>query len=171
MTSARKLLSTILLVCSTVVAYAQNTAKPCDAPEGKQMDFWLGDWVITYPDNTHAYTVVEKKMDGCVIHEQFRDPGRNYIGESWSVYNPHIQKWQQTRVDNQGAYLQMAGRYEDSAMILYAKPKEQKDGSTLMMRIVYSNIKPDNFDWRWESSSDNGNTWTINIQMHYDRKK
>ncbi|MGN6567980.1 MAG: hypothetical protein ACTHJ0_08515, partial [Flavipsychrobacter sp.] len=60
MTSARKFLSTILLVCSTALAYAQNTAKPCDAPEGKQMDFWLGDWVITYPDNTHAYTVVEK---------------------------------------------------------------------------------------------------------------
>jgi len=164
-------LSTIALLCIATRSYAQGDAvKPCSAPEGGQLDFWLGDWVITYADNSHAYSVVDKKMDGCVVHEQFRDPGKNYVSESWNVYNPNIHKWQQTRVDNQGAYLQMAGRLDGSDIMLYAKPKILQEGN-LQMRAVYYNIKSDSFDWKWEQSRDNGNTWTAEIMMHYDRKK
>ena len=134
------------------------------------MDFWLGNWIITYADGTHAYSVVEKELDGCLVHEQFRDPGKGYTSETWNVYNNSIHKWQQTRVDNQGAYLQMAGRLDGSDIQLYAKPKILQEGN-LQMRAVYYNIKPDSFDWKWEQSRDNGNTWTVTIGMHYDRKK
>src|SRR5213080_5487004 len=39
----------------TAIAVAQDTTatksqpQPCSAPEQKQMDFWLGDWELTWP--------------------------------------------------------------------------------------------------------------------------
>lgn len=174
MMNARKLVVAVLLalLCSASGSYAQGSKpKPCSAPEAGQMNFWLGDWVITYPDGTHAYSVVEKELDGCLVHEQFRDEGKGYSSETWNVYNTNINKWQQTRVDNQGAYLQMAGKQDGNNMNLYAKPHMNLDGSNVMMRVEFSNIQANSFDWRWEQSRDNGNSWVVTIQMHYERKK
>ena len=42
----------------TAIAVAQDTTatksqpQPCSAPEQKQMDFWLGDWELTWPGNS-----------------------------------------------------------------------------------------------------------------------
>jgi len=169
-----KYLLIVFLVCGTwhMNDYAQDAkSKPCSAPEAAQMNFWLGDWVITYPDGSHAYSVVEKELDGCLVHERFRDEGKNYTSETWNVYNTNIHKWQQTRVDNQGAYLQMAGRPDGVNMTLYAKPHMNLDGSNVIMRVEFSNIQANSFEWRWEQSRDNGNSWAVTIQMHYERKK
>jgi hypothetical protein len=38
------------------------------------------------------------------------------------------------------------------------------------MRMVFTNIKPDSFDWRWEASTDGGKTWQVNWPIHYKRK-
>src|SRR5213592_740844 len=42
----------------TAIAVAQDTTatksqpQPCSAPEQKQMDFWLGDWELTWPGSS-----------------------------------------------------------------------------------------------------------------------
>jgi len=44
------------------------------------------------------------------------------------------------------------------------------DGTRLQMRMVYKNISKDEFDWSWESSKDDGKTWTVVWPIHYKRK-
>ena len=151
-------------------ASAQATAKPCSAAECSQFDFWLGDWDLTYNDTVHATNLVTKEMGGCLIHEHFNDPSHAYTGESWSVYNAKTKLWQQTWVDNQGAYIVLTGAFKDGSMILYTEPTLQPDGKMKQSRMVFYDITPDRFMWDWESTIDEGKTWTNNWRIHYKRR-
>jgi len=152
-------------------AFSQNPpAPPCSAPEASQFDFWLGEWDLTHSDTIHASNTVAKPLGNCVVEENFRDPSNKYSGRSWSVYSPQLKKWQQTWVDDQGAYLDLTGEFKDGKMQLnreYIGPK----GKKVMQRMIYYNITKDNFDWNWEMSTDEGATWTVNWKIHYQRKK
>jgi hypothetical protein len=37
--------------------------------------------------------------------------------------------------------------------------------------MVWYNIASDQLDWNWERSEDEGTTWTILWQIHYQRKQ
>jgi len=53
-----KLLSALLLLFF-FNAGAQN-ANPCEAPEVKQFDFWVGDWIATWGDTLHGTNHIRK---------------------------------------------------------------------------------------------------------------
>ena len=78
--------------------------------------------------------------------------------------------WQQTWVDNQGSYIALMGNYENGEMKLSTQPRKLQNGKEMISRMVFYNIQPNNFDWRWEASTDNGSTWKTNWLIHYKRK-
>ena len=152
--------------------FAQNNApqKPCSSPQASQFDFWIGDWELTWNDTSHGTNKVLKIMDGCTVHENFYDPSMKYSGSSWSVYNIQRKIWQQTWVDNMGGYIELTGKYENNEMILTTAPRKLPAGAEIISRMVFYNISPHKFDWRWESTKDNGATWQTNWLIHYKRK-
>jgi hypothetical protein len=167
---AMKHLILCLFILAAYTAPAQNTASPCTSPECRQFDFWVGDWDLVYSDTMHAQNHITKDMNGCVTHEHFDDPANKYKGESWSVYNPQTKLWQQTWVDNLGAYIALTGKFENNAMTLLTQPKPYKDGKTIQNRMVYKNITSVSFDWVWEATTDEGKSWQPNWVIHYTRK-
>lgn len=160
----------IFIACS---AFGQQMApeKPCSAPEASQFDFWVGDWELTWNDTSHGTNSIHKIMDGCTLQENFYDPAMNYSGSSWSVYNPRVQLWQQTWVDNNGGYIALTGNFQNNEMTLTTAPRKMKDGNEIISRMVFYNISAEKFDWRWESSTDKGASWKPNWVIHYLRKK
>jgi hypothetical protein len=43
---------------------------PCAAPEYREFDFWIGDWVVTRPDGKPAGTNrIERIAGGCGLQE------------------------------------------------------------------------------------------------------
>jgi hypothetical protein len=168
----KKILSILgcLLLLSAGKAQNQSNQKPCTAAESSQFDFWVGDWDLTWNDTSHGSNKIYKIFDGCTVQENFYDPAKNYKGQSWSVYNPNSKMWQQTWVDNQGSYIALTGNYENGEMKLTTQPRKLQNGKEMISRMVYYNIKPNNFDWRWEASTDNGDTWKTNWLIHYKRK-
>jgi hypothetical protein len=155
---------------SIIKAQTQPNQKPCSSPEASQFDFWVGAWELTWNDTSKGTNTITKIMDGCTLHENFFDPVLNYKGESWSVYNPTKGMWQQTWVDNGGAYIALTGKFENGEMTLSTQPQKLPDGKEQTARMVFYNITPKSFDWRWESSTDNGATWKTNWLIHYKRK-
>jgi len=152
-------------------AIAQSTAtKPCSAPECRQMDFWVGDWNLTHSDTVHAENHITKEMDGCLIHEHFHSPSTGYTGESWSMYNVQRKLWQQTWVDNQGAYIALTGTLKDGKLTLHTESAQQPGGKTKQNRMVYHNITNTSLDWDWEETTDAGKTWINKWHIHYSRK-
>src|SRR5438128_90385 len=118
----------ILLFVFYILAPAFTSAqtgnqKPCSSPEASQFDFWIGDWNLTWSDSLHGTNRVEKLFGNCTVHENFSDPRLNYLGQSWSVYNPTTKTWQQTWVDNMGGYIALTGGMRGDSMVLTTAEK------------------------------------------------
>jgi Protein of unknown function (DUF1579) len=173
------LITLLLLMVFASAACAQNTQPPtkgCSSLESRQFDFWTGEWDATWPgakagEVQHGKNTIQKILDGCVIREQFDGGDASPLrGLSVSAYSPRLQKWQQTWVDNQGAYLDFVGEFKEGQMVLSRHARNPK-GDEIVQRMVYKNITPDSFDWSWEQSSDGGGAWSVIWPIHYVRRK
>lgn len=159
-------------------AQQSQNARPCDTQEGKQLDFWLGEWQLSWPAEQwggrkgkmqHGTNTVTRILDDCIVQEEFRFPDGNFNGHSVSVFNAKKKLWQQTWVDNKGGYLVFTGNFHDGQMELRTAPVERA-GKTVISRMVFRNIKPNSLDWDWQRSEDNGETWKDVWNIHYQRK-
>jgi hypothetical protein len=159
------------LILFTAFAQENETQKepPCSSPEAAQFDFWVGKWNLTWGDNGKGTNSIKKIMDGCVVQENFDGtPSIQLKGMSVSTFSKQLGKWQQTWVDNSGGYLDFIGEFQDGKMIL--SRDFVKDGKKFMQRMVWYNISENEFDWNWERSDDNGQTWNVLWKIHYKRK-
>ena len=134
-----------------------------------QFDFWLGEWDLTWQDGGQGTNSISAILDGKVIFEAFdANPSDSFKGLSFSVYNPTLNMWQQTWVDNRGMYLDFVGAFRDGKMILERTASTGEN--TIMQRMIFYNIAASSLDWSWEQSNDLGSTWQTLWQIHYQRK-
>jgi Protein of unknown function (DUF1579) len=173
--SAKCLLILAALLLTSNSSTAQPPPNPCSAPEQKQFDFWLGEWDLTTPGKqpgevVHNTNTIKRILDDCIIQENFAGGGASPLrGMSVSVFDPKTSKWKQTWVDNQGSYLDFTGEFKGGQMVL-SRTATRPDGAQIAQRMVWKNIKPDEFDWSWERSKDGGQTWEVLWPIHYQRK-
>ncbi len=142
---------------------------PCEREEASQFDFWLGEWDLTWAEGGKGTNHIAKILEGCVIHESFDgSPSMPLKGISLSTFDARAGRWKQTWVDNSGSYLDLVGGMEGDRMILIRDTV--LDGNPIKQRMVFYNIAENALDWNWERSEDNGTTWTLLWQIHYQRK-
>jgi hypothetical protein len=165
------------LAVSSVAAQQSGQAappNPCLAPEQKQLEFWVGEWDLTWPGATagetgHGTNSIKRIMDGCVVQENFSALAQPLRGTSVSTFDATTHKWKQTWVDNEGGYLDFTGEFKDGQMILW-REATGPEGAKFLQRMVWKNISANEFDWSWEASQDNGKTWQVKWPIHYKRK-
>ena len=166
----------LVLAFSATLAFAQQPTKnPCVLPEQKQLDFWVGEWDLTWPGERaneigHGTNSIKRILDGCVVQENFSGGESMHLrGSSISTFDSRSNQWKQTWVDNEGGYLDFAGQFKSGQMILQ-REAIRADGSKVLQRMVWKNISANEFDWSWEASGDGGKTWHVNWPIHYKRK-
>lgn len=167
----------LLLIAVSALAQQSNQTppqNPCTLPEQKQLEFWVGEWDLTWPGQTsgqtgHGTNNIKRIMDGCVVQENFSAMAQPLRGTSVSMFDIATRKWKQTWVDNQGSYLDFTGEFKDGQMIL-SREATGPNGAKSLQRMVYKNISANEFDWSWESSKDDGKTWQVQWPIHYKRK-
>jgi Protein of unknown function (DUF1579) len=178
MRTVPSLFQVVLLLAAGWGQQASNSPPqmtPCAAPEQKQLDFWIGEWDLTWPGEkqgevAHGTNSIHRVMDNCVVEENFNGGDSMPLhGMSISLFDVRAGKWKQTWVDNQGSYLDFVGELKDGQMIL-AREFTRPDGIHIMQRMVFKNISANELDWSWEASKDGGKTWTVNWPIHYKRK-
>lgn len=135
-------------------------------------DFWLGEWDCVF-DGGHAVNTVTREYGGKVIRENFVvDEPRSWTGMSVSVFDEHV-GWRQTWVDESGSYWAFEGALVDGnpsfGTPVPVDPENAAGDGALYKRMVFTDIDPDGFGWRWESSPD-GETWTVNWELDYTRR-
>jgi hypothetical protein len=85
-----------------------NVANPCTATQQKQLDFWIGEWDLTWPGDKpgevmHGTNSIKGIMDGCVVQENFSAGESGHLhGTSVSTFDLRSGMWKQTWVDNEG---------------------------------------------------------------------
>lgn len=131
-----------------------------------QFDFWLGNWDAAWGENEKGTNCIERILDGKIVQENFT--ATDFQGMSVSSYDPERKLWCQTWVDNNGTYLDFTGKFEDGKMVLSRDAIVR--GEVCKQRMVWYDIHNDQFEWNWERSDDDGNTWRVLWQIHYTRQ-
>lgn len=151
-------------------AAAQSPPKyGCDAPEFRQLDFWLGEWELAYAEG-RSRNRITKTLDGCAVLEEFTGaPGTKLDGRSVSTWDAAAKRWRQVWVDNTGAWLDFTGGLEDGRMVLARQA--EKDGKRFLQRMVFDAVAKDSLKWLWQRSDDGGRTWKTTWEIDYRRAK
>ena len=152
--------------------------RPCETEAGKQFDFWLGEWDLTWPggqagtpegETGRGTNVVTRELGDCIIQERFSMPG--YEGMSVSTIKRQTGKWHQTWVDSNGGYLALTGEMRDGVMELRTEPFTNPSGDKQINRMIFSDIEKNSLLWRWQRSLDGGANWEDAWVIQYSRKR
>lgn len=174
------LVATLFLVASPPAA-----AGPCDSPEARAFDFWVGDWDVVnrrisqeggeWADVGIATDKVYSVLDGCAIIEHWRghlgplkilgfsvrsfDPARGV----WDlVLHWPIQKDQPDFGTLEGTFRHGRGEFFSDVT--------RPDGTELRQRYTFSDVSPDAFRWDAAYSDDDERTWFTNWIMEFSRR-
>lgn len=149
---------------------------PCSAAEHRQFDFWLGEWQVFDPSGKQVgQSRIEAILNGCVLAEHWTSggnpPGAG-DGRSFNLYNAQTGQWEQFWVDAQGGRLVLNGNFAAGSMVLSGQqPKaDPKTGFAQRERITWTPNADGSVRQLWESSMDDGKTWTIAFDGQYRRK-
>ena len=135
-------------------------AAPCESPEHRRFDFWLGEWQVRTADGKLAGSNrIERGYGGCVLHERYRTD-RGYAGESLNVYDASRKVWHQTWVDNTGSLLLLEGGPVDGGMLLQGQTAGA-EGKLTRHRIRWSPRVDGTVRQHWESSEADGPWRTV----------
>jgi hypothetical protein len=138
---------------------------PCSAPEFRQFDFWVGEWVVHNPKGQQVGTSrIEKIENGCGLQENWT-AARGLTGRSINAYHPALGKWVQAWVGGGGTLL-LEGNYESAKMVL-SGVSIGASGARTRDRITWSPLTAGKVRQVWEQSVDEGKTWTVAFDGTY----
>lgn len=149
---------------------------PCSGPEYRQLDFWVGEWDAEFAlpggkTGRAVNRITRNEFGDCVIAEHFQQPDISYAGASHSMYDPARKKWVQTWVDSGGAYITLIGGPVEgrpySFELVTVEPKGPKQ---IHSRMIWQDVKPDSFTWRWQARQGDG-SWADSWVIDYKRRK
>ena len=164
------LLAAALLASSS----AQAQSYGCSSPESKQLDFWLGEWELSYVENGKpgkSRNRITKTLDGCAVLEEFSGaPGTRLDGRSVSTYDRLTRRWKQTWVDNTASYLHFSGGLLPDGRMHFAR-EAGPPGKRFRQRMVWDEVKADSLKWLWQRSDDEGASWKTTWEIEYRRAK
>ena len=78
----------VAMACAQSPTPAASSAKPppCEAPEHRQFDFWLGRWDVTVSGQAAGTNEITLEEDGCVLHEHWVG-SKGGTGQSFNWYD------------------------------------------------------------------------------------
>ncbi|MGH8130399.1 MAG: tetratricopeptide repeat protein [Steroidobacteraceae bacterium] len=141
--------------------------KPCNTPEYRQFDFWLGDWDVESPASPGRVSRnrIIRINNGCTLREEYTSPG-GYAGTSLNFYDATRKLWHQTWIDNQGAALYLEGGLQGKSMVLATTADPQQ-----VNRITWTLLDDGRVRQLWESTTDGGKTWTTVFDGYYRKRE
>jgi hypothetical protein len=126
-------------------------------------DFWLGEWEVFDPEGRHVgrNSVTAPYDTGSLAEHWHGDSGTE--GHSLSSWDPERGCWHQTWIDSGGGILLLDGGPQDGAMVLTGVTADAQQ------RITWT---PDGDGVRqlWETSKDDGETWSVAFDGRYRRE-
>ena len=157
--------------CLAVPTFAAADEGTCSSnSESRQMDFWLGDWTVTYPGMSGSSTSkVDVSLDNCLIVESW-DGGKGHRGQNMFAYSADDRGWRGMFADNQGRVHVFEGKVAQGSAE-FTGPSRGPNGEAVLNRIKVVRLSVDRVEQSWEKSADNGSTWKMEFRGEYSRKK
>jgi hypothetical protein len=166
---ARTLLLGALLLALPSAAQ-EDPARPCERPEHRALDFWVGGWDVYNPQGQKAGTNrIEKILNGCALRESWSSV-RGHRGQSINFFNAATRRWEQVWTDGTGGVIKYAGSFTDGALRFDEGEHILPDGTRLRSRMTLTPLADGRVRQLIERSADAGETWTVWFDGTYVRR-
>ncbi len=160
----------VSLVAAGEARGQQAQQAPCADESHHQFDFWVGTWEVTNAQgNVVGSNEISSILGGCVLLEEWQSTGP-YSGKSLNTYDAANDRWHQTWVDSGGLLLQLDGGLVDGSMVMQGNRPGQ-DGETVLHRITWEPLADGDVRQTWDTSADDGQTWTTQFDGRYTPKE
>jgi len=163
-----------------------SLSAPAQAPRdgSHDFDFARGSWhthvtqvLDPFDGGTHTTTMDGTKIARAVwngkawLEEIEADgPDGHWEGATLFVYNPKAGQWSQTYIDGSGDIeAPTIGSFKDGRGEFYGTSVYK--GRTVLVRGVWSDIKPDSHRFEISYSRDGGKTWAASFKAYLTRIK
>ncbi len=154
---------------AAVIQTAKKNARPCDNdPNYRRFDFWVGEWDVTANGQTAGSNRIELIENNCIVFENWTGAGGG-SGRSFNFYNNQTGKWNQVWVASNGNNLFFEGEFHDGNLH-YTGTTLGTGGAKTLHKLTFFNLEPGHVRQLWESSSDEGKTWSVVFDGDYHRK-
>jgi len=142
---------------------------PCSAnSESRQLDFWLGNWTVTYPGApAPSASKVYLDLDKCLLVESW-DGGKGHSGKNMFAYSFDDKTWHGMFADNQGRVHVFEGKVAPGFAEFTGRSRGP-NGESVLNKIKVVRVTANEVEQSWEKSKDNGVTWTMEFQGEYLR--
>jgi len=160
------------LLAAALPALGADEAATCAASaDARQLDFWLGDWLVGSPGMAgKGHSTVHLSLDKCMTIESWGSDTSNHNGENTLAYNAEDKSWYGLFVDNQGRVHMMKGNVTPGSAALQG-PARDENGRAVLKRVRIVRVSADSVEQIWEKSADNGVSWATDFKMEYVRGK
>ena len=155
-------------------ALSEPAALPADARDGQHdFDFNFGTWKThikrildplagsSKSIELNGTVTVRKIWDGRAQLEEIEADGPNghWQGMTLFLYNPQAHRWSQSFVNSKSGVLTppLIGAFKDGRGELFAS--DTFNDRAILVRAVWSDIKPDSHHFEESYSDDGGKTW------------
>lgn len=171
-------LGAVLLAVAGTFAQQSATAQgskpeappPCSGPEHRQFDFWLGEWEVRDPSGKLAgNNRITRVQQGCALLEEWKGSS-GVTGMSLNVYDADRKRWHQTWVDSTGGLLVIEGSFKDGKMVLIGEAMSNDTPPKKTLQRITWEPKDGTVRQLWESSADDGKTWTVAFDGRYAKR-
>jgi len=165
MRTRREAIASLAALLAAMAAAQQHTEPRQSAPapadceqskEHRQLDFWVGEWVVTSQGEKVGESSVQPVVRSCAIVESWTSV-KGALGKSLNYFDPSTRKWHQNWVNDTGQISQFTGEFREGAMRLEGT-STLPDGRKVMRRMVLMPL-PIGVRQTSEFSEDGGKTW------------
>jgi hypothetical protein len=143
---------------------------PCATnSESRQLDFWIGDWTVTYPGMPGSATSkVSLALDQCLLTESWNG-GKGHSGMNMFAYSSDDKSWHGMFADNEGRVHIFEGKVAPGSAEFFG-PSTSPDGQAVLNRIRVVRLSTNKVEQTWEKSTDKGAHWTTAFRGEYSRQ-
>ncbi len=139
------------------------------AEQARQLDFWIGDWVVsTAAGKVLGTSTVSTDLSGCLLEERFRTPG-GYEAVAFAAFDFYEQEWFRTYIDNRAEQLRWTGAFEAATGTMTFTGNEAGPGSSGEV-LQQATIAPDGSGAVRQTlrvSRDGGTSWSAAVVLVY----
>ena len=142
---------------------------PCEADERHHaFDFWIGEWTVTQNGQFAGTNNIQPILGHCTLFEKW-ESATGSLGKSFNYYDPGEDHWRQIWISDNGSFVEFTGKARDSGIFYTAETTNPADGVVTLHKFDFTQIENGIVRQLWQTSSDDGETWTIAWDGRYSR--
>jgi hypothetical protein len=146
---------------------AQQPSPPgCADDVHHAFDYWIGAWVVRDSTGTElGRNTITSVSDGCALLEEWESASGG-SGRSLTFVERPTGEWRQVWIGGDGGALDLRGVPEDGVMVLSGD--RQGRAGPVRDRVRWIPREDGKVEQLWESSTDEGATWSVVFRGFYE---